>query len=1128
MIDALIAWSIRNRALVLIAVLALVGWGTWAAWRAPLDALPDLSENQVVVMTEWPGRSPQIVEDQVTYPLVTSLQGLAGVRTVRAASGVSLSMIYVIFEDEVETYWARTRVLERLAQIRGQLPAGITPMMGPDGTGLGHVFWYVLEGPGYDLGELRAIQDWYLRLQLQSVPGVSEVASFGGFQRQYQIDLDPRRMAVHGVSVADVAAAVRASSLEVGGDVIQSQGAEFLIRARGYVREKRDLERVVLRTDARGVPLLLGQVATVQMGPAPRRGLADWNGRGEVAGGIVVMRRGDNAQVVIDRVKARLAEVERALPPGVRVVAAYDRSDLIRATVATLREALWQEIAIVSLVILAFLYHFRSALVVILTIPAAVLMAFIPMAQLGITSNIMSLGGLALAVGDLVDAGVVMTENAYRHLAEARKRGEDPKGKDLLALVTKSSQEVGRAIVSSILVIVISFLPVLLLTGQEGKLFSPLALLKTFALLAAAIMAVTAVPALITYLLRGRMRDEAEIPPVRAAKALYRPVLDAALRWRMPTLIVAVLIAATSIPLAMRIGSEFMPPLDEGSLLFMPITVPNINIAEAKRLIEIQDRLIMQTPEVASVLGKVGRADTATDPAPVSMFESIIMLKPRDQWRPGLTKAQIVAELDAKLRMPGVANGWTQPIINRINMLSTGVRTDLGVKIFGDDLRVLEELAIRAEGLLSQVRGAVDLNAERTVGGTYVDLEIDRAAIARYGLNVADVTAVVEAAVGGLEVATTVEGRRRWPIRIRYARELRGDLEALKRALVPVSQGAAAGMAAAPAAMLAPGGGGMGGMDGGAAPAAPAMPQPPAGARRGFVPLGQLVAFKVTAGPPMISSEDARLRSVVFLNVRGRDMGSFVDEAKAKLARELTLPSGYTLTWSGQYENQERAQARLRVLIPLVIVFIVGQLWLTFRSLPLALLVLSSVPFALVGGLLLQTWYGDNFSVAVWVGYIALAGVAVETGIVMMAFLEEAYARRAADGVLTAEEIDDAAREGAMRRLRPILMTGFMGLFGLLPVMLSDGVGADVMRPIASPMVGGLLTSTIMVLVVLPAAFATLKRAQLDRPALRVARLEEPAPRLGMPADPGPPDRDRQVPDGDARVPEGAPHADDR
>ena len=712
MIEALIAWSVRHRVLVLLAVLAMVGWGAWSALRAPLDALPDLSENQVVVMTEWPGRSPQIVEDQITYPLVTSLQGLPGVRTVRAASGVSLSMIYVIFEDEVETYWARTRVLERLAQVRGLLPGGVTPMMGPDGTGVGHVFWYVLEAPGYDLGELRAIQDWYLRYQLGSVPGVAEVASFGGFQRQYQIDLDPRKMAVHGVSVGDVAAAVRGASLEVGGDVLQSQGAEYLIRGRGYVREKRDLERVVLRADARGVPVLLGQVATVQMGPAARRGLADWNGKGEAVGGIVVMRRGDNAQIVIDRVKERLATVAPALPPGVKVVTAYDRSDLIQATVATLRDALWQEIAIVSVVILVFLYHWRSALVVILTIPAAVLMAFIPMTQLGITSNIMSLGGLALAVGDLVDAGVVMTENAYRHLAEARARGEEPQGRELLALVTSSSQEVGRAIVSAILVIVISFLPVLMLTGQEGKLFSPLALLKTFALLGAALLAVTAVPALITYLLRGRMREEHEIPPVRLAKAAYRPVLDAALRFRGVTLAVAIVIAATSVPLAMRIGSEFMPPLDEGSLLFMPISVPNLNITEAKRLITLQDRIIMQTPEVASVLGKVGRADTATDPAPVSMFESIIMLKPRDQWRPGLTKEKLVEELDAKLRMPGVANGWTQPIINRINMLSTGVRTDLGVKFFGDDLQVLEDLAIQAEGLLAQVPGAADLNAD--------------------------------------------------------------------------------------------------------------------------------------------------------------------------------------------------------------------------------------------------------------------------------------------------------------------------------------------------------------------------------------------------------------------------------
>lgn len=1053
MIERLIAWSVKNRVIVLLGVLALVIWGAISAWRAPLDALPDLSENQVILMTEWEGRSPQIVEDQVTYPLVTTLQGLPGVRTVRAASGVGLSMIYVIFEDDVETYWARTRVLERMNQVRGQLPPGVTPVLGPDGTGVGHVFWYVLDGPNYDLGELRAIQDWYLRYQLAAVPGVSEVATFGGFVRQYQIDLDPRKLATHGLKIADVMMAVKAANSEVGGNVLESQGAEFLIRGRGYVRSVRDLEKIVLKSDARGVPVRLSAVARVQLGAEPRRGMADWNGQGEVTGGIVVMRRSANAQVVIDRVKERLSQIEAALPPGVKVVTAYDRSDLIRATVDTLSESLLQEIIIVSVVVLVFLMHFRSALVVILTIPASVLVAFIPMHFLGITSNIMSLGGLAIAIGDLVDSGIVMTENAYRELAERRKRGEDPQGAELLELVTKSSQQVGRAIFSSILVIVVSFLPVLMLTGQEGKLFSPLAMLKTFALLAAAVLAITAVPALITFFLKGRMRDEADIPVVRVAKALYQPVLNAAMRFRTVTLITAALIALTAVPLAARIGSEFMPPLDEGSLLFMPIVLPNTNITEAKRLITLQDQLIMQTPEVASVLGKVGRAESATDPAPVSMFESIIILKPKSQWRDGMTKEKIVEELDAKLRIPGVANGWTQPIINRINMLSTGVRTDLGVKLFGEDLDQLEALAIEAEALLRDIPGAADVSAERAIGGTYLDMDIDREAIARYGLSVGDVQEAIETAIGGMNLSTTVEGRRRFPIRVRYAREFRDNLPALKRVLVPVM---------ARGAMADPG-----------------MGQAARPGAQGFVPLAQVVKFRVVAGPPMISSEDARLRSVVYLNVRGRDMGSFVGEAKAKLEREMKLPSGYNLVWSGQYENQERAQGRLKILIPLVIGFIVLQLYFTFRSLPLAMLVLSSVPFALVGGLLLQTFFGFNFSVAVWVGYIALAGVAVETGIVMMAFLQEAYERRAAQGPLTESALIEAAKEGAMLRLRPILMTGFMGLLGLMPVMWSSGAGSDVMRPIASPMVGGLFTSTIMVLVVLPAAFVAYRRRQL-------------------------------------------------
>jgi Cu(I)/Ag(I) efflux system membrane protein CusA/SilA len=1038
MINWLIAWCVRNRVLTLGVVLALALWGGACAVRAPLDALPDLSENQVVLMTEWEGRSPQVVEDQVTYPLVSSLQGLAGIKTVRAASGVGLSMVYVIFQDSVDLYWARTRVLERLSQVRGQLPADVMPELGPDGTGIGHVFWYVLEGDGYDLAEMRAIQDWYLRYQLASVPGVAEVASLGGFVKQYQIELDPRRLAIHNLKVSDVMMAVKRANSEVGGNLIESGGAEYLLRGRGYVRTRQDLERIVLKTGMRGVPITLGSVARVQMGAEPRRGLAEWNGNGEVAGGIVVMRLGENAQVVIDRVKAKLRDIAPTLPKGVRIATAYDRSDLIQATVATLREALTQEIIIVSVVVLLFLMHFRSALVVILTIPTAILLAFIPMYYLGISSNIMSLGGLAIAIGDLVDSGIVMTENAYQALAARQAKGENPAGRDLSELVIGSSQQVGRAIFSSILAIVISFVPVLGLTGQEGKLFSPLALLKTFALLGAALLAITAVPAFITFFLRGRMRDEERIPVVRWSRRLFEPIIRAGLRHRGLTVAVAVVAMLLTVPVGLRIGTEFMPPLDEGSLLFMPLTLPNVSITEAKRLITIQDRLIKATPEVATVLGKVGRAETATDPAPVSMFETLIMLKPRDQWRPGMTKDKLITELDDKLRIPGVANGWTQPIINRINMLSTGVRTDLGVKIFGENLDTLEQLAIQAEALLRTVPGAADVSAERTIGGTYLDLDIDRRAIARYGIAVGDVQDVIETAIGGMTLSQTVEGRRRFPIRIRYSRELRDTVPALRRILVP----------------------GMGGAQ---------------------VPLGQLVDFRITAGPPMISSEDARLRSVVYLNVRERDMGGFVHEAKALLQQKLKLPPGYTLNWSGQYENQERAQARLRILIPLVLLVIVLQLYLTFHSWTSAVLVILSVPFALIGGVLLQAWQGYNFSVAVWVGYIALAGVSVETGIVMMSFLQEAYDEMAASGPMTLERTVEAAQAGASRRLRPVLMTGFMGLFGLLPVMWSEGTGSDVMRPIAAPMVGGLLTSTLMVLVVMPAAFVLLKQIRLRR-----------------------------------------------
>ncbi len=1045
MIEKIIAWSVRNRFIVLIALIATVLWGGWAISRTPLDAIPDLSENQVIVFTEWPGRSPQVIEDQVTYPLAASLQGLPSVKAVRASSAFGFSMIYVIFDDATNLYFARTRILERLASVQANLPAGVTPALGPDGTGVGHVYWYTVESKTHDLARLRALQDWYLRLQLQSVPGVAEVASIGGFVRQYQIELDPAKLYTYGVSLKDVAQAVRMSNNEVGGGLVEQNAAEYSVRGRGYIRGMHDLEDIVVKTGAGGIPVYVRNVGTVQLGSDLRRGVLDKDGQGEVVGGIIVMRHGENAKAVIDRVKTKLGELEKGLPAGVTIHAAYDRSDLIERSVDTLKEALLEEAIVVALVVLVFLFHFRSALIIILSVPIAVLVSFILMKYLGVTSNIMSLGGIAIAVGVLVDAAIVMVENAYRHLAEIEERGEEP---DYLEVVIKSAQQVGRPIFFSLLIVLLSFAPVFMLEGQEGKLFHPLAFTKSLAIAGAAIIAITVVPVLMSFLLRGRVRPEEENPVSRFFIGLYRPVLETALRFKKTTLALVVLSLVATVPVATSIGKEFMPPLDEGSLLFMPTMLPDVNITEAKRIMQVQDKILKTFPEVDTVLGKVGRAETSTDPAPVSMIETIINLKPRDQWPdPRKTTETLISELDAKLRIPGVANGWTMPIINRINMLATGVRTDLGLKIYGSDLKELERLAIQAESILRKVPGATDVYAERVVGGRFVDIQPKREAIARYGLQIGDVQDVIETAVGGMNLTTTVEGRERFPVRVRYARELRGDPESLQRILVPTPSGVQ-------------------------------------------VPLSQLADVRVTQGAPMINSENGLLRSIVFLNVRGRDMGGFVDEAKTVLSQQLKLPSGYYLGWSGQYENQIRAAARLKVLVPVVLAIIVFFLYLTFRSFTSSAMVVLSIPFALVGGVLLQKLLGYNFSVAVWVGYIALAGVAVETGVVMLVYLNEALDRAIARGPVTAADIEAATMEGAVFRLRPKLMTVAVDFIGLMPIMWSQGTGADVMRPIAAPMIGGLFTSTILVLIVLPVLFSLWKTWQLRRGPLVAANLE--------------------------------------
>jgi Cu(I)/Ag(I) efflux system membrane protein CusA/SilA len=1050
MIEQIIALSVRHRFLVVFATALLVVWGVWAVAKTPLDAIPDLSENQVIVFTDWAGRSPQVVEDQVTYPLVTFLQGLPGVKAVRAQSALGFSMIYVIFEDGVETYWARTRVLERLATIRGQLPSGVAPTMGPDGTGVGHIYWYTVESDRHDLARLRSIQDFYLKQQLQSVPGVAEVASVGGHVREYQVDVDPNKLASYGTSLREVVQAVRASNQEVGANLVEWNDAEYAVRGLGYLKGVEDLEKVVVKTGPAGAPVYVGQVATVQLGAEQRRGLLDKNGEGEVVGGIVVMRQGENAKAVIDAVKAKLEFLRRGLPEGVTVETAYDRSGLIEGAVDTLREALLEEILIVSLVVFLFLFHLRSALVIVLAIPIGVLVSFIAMKHLGITSNLMSLGGVALAIGVMVDAGIVMVENAFRHLADARAQkpdGEELSRAERLAIIRVSAQQVGRPVFFSLVIVLLSFVPIFMLTGQEGKLFHPLAATKTFAIVGSAVLAITLVPALMTFLVKGRLRAESENPVSRFFQRLYTPLLDLALRFKAATVALAVALVALTVPVAMSLGSEFMPPLDEGSLLYMPVTVPNVGLTEAKRQLQVQDTILKSFPEVSLVLGKVGRAETATDPAPVSMVETIILLKPHDQWRPGMTKQKLVAEMDAALQIPGTANGWTQPIINRINMLATGVRTDLGLKIYGPDLQTLERLAVQAEGLLKQVPGHADVFAERVVGGRFVDIEVDRAAAARFGLNVADAQAAIESAIGGVDLTTTVEGRERFGVRVRYMRDYRESLEAMKHVYVPTMAG-------------------------------------------GTVPLDQIAKLRVSEGPPMINSENGLPRALVYLNVRGRDMGSFVSEAEALLKRELKMPDGYYPEWSGQWENQERARQRLTVVIPIVLAVIAALVYWTVRSITSSALILLAIPFALVGGVVLQKLLGYDFSVAVWVGYIALAGVAVETGIVMLVYLNEALDRRLHLGPVTDADIEAAAREGAALRLRPKLMTVAADFIGLMPIMWAFGPGSDLMKPLAAPLIGGLFTSTLLVLLVLPVLFVWQKRHELRQGRLLPSGLE--------------------------------------
>jgi copper/silver efflux system protein len=1113
MIEKIIDWSANNRFIVILIYLILIGFGIYSAANLPLDAIPDLSENQVIVFTEYMGRSPEIIEDQVTYPLVSALQGLPDVKAVRANSMFGMSFIFVIFDDAADQYFARTRVLERLSTVQAQLPPGVTPVLGPDGTGVGHVYWYTVESDEHDLATLRSIQDWYIRYKLSAVEGVAEVASIGGFLRQYQVDVNPDKLRAYDVSISDVVNAVQRSNSEVGGKLLEISDAEYFVRGQGYIKDISDIENTVVKTGSNGIPVLISNIATVQTGGDIRRGSLEKNGKGEVVGGIVVMRTGENAQAVIDRIKEKIKEITPGLPEGVSIVPAYDRSTLIREAVGTLERALLEAAIVVSIMVALFLLHFRSILRIIIEIPVAVLLAFILMYIFDITSNIMSLGGIILAIGVIVDSSIVLVENAYRKIA----RAIDEKGKltpdEYKRLSIEAAKQVGRAIFFSEIIILVSFLPVFLLTGQEGKLFKPLAFTKTFVMIGSASVVITLIPVLMTMLMRGKFRRENENPITKFFNKLYEPVIHWVLKHRKITIGLNLIALLITVPMVMNTGSEFMPPLDEGSILFMPVTLPNASITEVNRIMQVQDQVIMSVPEVELVLGKAGRAETATDNAPLSMIETIIILKAKDEWRAGITKNDIIQELDSKLQIPGVRNGWTQPIINRINMLATGVRTDVGLKIFGDNLDTLEHYAIRAEKILKTVDGAADVVAERVQNGYYLDIQINREASARYGVNISDVQNVIETAIGGENLGIVLQGRMRFPIRVRYERDVRNNIESLKDLIIPVSAGGSqmsgGGMtdvsySAGAGSMTGSGQMGMGsGGNSGRQVSYSTEEQTSSLTGNGsagskvYLPLSYLADINILTGPPMISSEDGALRSIVFMNTRGRDMGSVMDDAREAISENLNLPQGYTYSWSGQYENKMRAQRTISIIMPVVFLIIFVLLYFTLRDYKEAGVVMLSVPFALIGGMYMIFILDYNFSVAVWVGFIALYGIAVETGVVMVIYLHEALDRRIRNykegqkGEITKADIYDATVEGSVLRLRPKLMTVFTSMIGLVPIMWAAGTGSDVMKPLTAPMIGGLLTSAVHVLVVTPVLFAIMKERALKRGELKESKMAD-------------------------------------
>jgi Cu(I)/Ag(I) efflux system membrane protein CusA/SilA len=1054
MIAGLIRWSIANRFLVLLATLMLTAWGIWSLSKTPLDAIPDLSDVQVIIRTTYPGQAPQIVENQVTYPLTTTMLSVPGAKTVRGYSFFGDSFVYILFEDGTDLYWARSRVLEYLNQVQARLPAQARTALGPDATGVGWIYEYALvdHSGRMDLSQLRALQDWFLKYELKTVPNVAEVASIGGMVRQYQIVLQPDKLRAYNITHSKVIDAVRRANQETGGSVLELGEAEYMVRASGYLQSLEDFRKIPLTTSDAGVPVRLGDIAHIQAGPEMRRGIAELNGEGEVAGGVIVMRSSKNALATIEAVKAKLQRLKPGLPPGVEIVPTYDRSNLIKRAVNNLQQKLIEEFVVVALVCLLFLFHIRSAFVAIVSLPLGVLAAFIVMRYQGVNANIMSLGGIAIAIGAMVDAAVVMIENAHKHIEAWREShpGESLKGEAHWSVIGDAAAEVGPALFFSLLIIMLSFIPVFTLEAQEGRLFSPLAFTKTYTMAAAAGLAVTLIPVLMGYLIRGRIPAERSNPLNRLLIALYRPLLNGVLRFPWTTLLLAVLIAAVTVWPMSRLGGEFMPPLDEGDLLYMPSALPGIGVGKVAELLQQTDRMIKTVPEVASVFGKAGRAETATDPAPLEMFETTIQFKPREEWRPGMTTAKLVEELDRVVHVPGLSNIWVPPIRNRIDMLATGIKSPVGVKVAGAELAEIDRVTSEIERVVKRVPGVSSALAERLTGGRYVDVNIDRDTAARYGMNIADVQGIVSAAIGGDNIGETVEGLQRFPINVRYPREVRDSLEKLRQLPVLTERGAQ-------------------------------------------IRLGDIAAIRITDGPPMLKSENARLSGWVYVDIRGRDLTSAVRQMQQAVAKEVRLPAGYSISWSGQFEFLERAIAKLKIVVPATLLIIFVLLFVTFRRFDEALLIMAALPFALAGGIWLLWLLGHNLSIASAVGFIALAGVAAEFGVIMLLYLKHAWEARVRAGKTSETDLLEAIREGAVLRVRPKAMTVTIIIAGLLPIMIGTGTGSEVMQRIAAPMVGGMITAPLLSMFLLPAAYFLIRRRKLKHPGQNESGKAVPA-----------------------------------